>query len=79
MIKQNYRNKRCVNSFLKDGSCCCNCINRYLLFVGGMPMKFVCRIKEGDTIVITDIRNGHGMCEMHQFENEQIAEKLNVE
>lgn len=68
MLQQSYKNIKCSKSFLDDGSCCCNCVNRYILIVDGVPLKFVCKIKNlGNNTAILDLHAGHGMCEMHTW------------
>lgn len=63
----NSNQRDCDHSPLGDGSCCCNCVNRYkaihpvMGFVG-----YVCRLrfdkKESHVKVLT---HEHGMCEMY--------------
>lgn len=79
MLFPSHTKKKCNKSFVDDGSCCCNCVNRYALVIDGTPLKFVCKIKElGINGEILDIGNGHGMCEMHRRDNENTPDKLYV-
>ena len=53
-----------------QGECCCTCIHRHLLIVGGIPMKYVCKVvfDKEDAILVDLGTEGHGLCEMYYTE-----------
>lgn len=68
MLVQNKNNKYCKHSIIHNGECCCNCKNKYTLFINNVPLRFVCLIKENNEDYAMTLRGsiGHGLCEMYQ-------------
>lgn len=80
MLIPSHINTDCRHSIVDNGDCCCNCVFRYLLTTkDGFPIRFVCKLEfpHEDSYVINLDQYGHGLCEMHQRENE--CHPLNVD
>lgn len=73
MLVPAYSAKGCIHSVVTDigdTDCCCNCIHRHMLIVGGLPIKFMCVNDFGEgpghEHVAEISYTGHGMCECHE-------------
>lgn len=77
MLLRNTNSKPCImkkGDDIYNAQCCCNCLNRYVLFSWKTPYGYVCRLNFSDSpdIMITKLtEESHSFCECYEPVTEQ--------